>query len=82
MGTLRLPPTAIRTAARKADLEPFTVYQISHSFATWLRHAGADLADNQDLYGHTDPTTTRIYAAPTLAKRRDAIRRLRVVSDR
>ena len=35
---------AIRTAARKANLEPFTVYQIRHSFATWLRHAGADLA--------------------------------------
>ena len=43
---------AIRTAARKAKLEPFTVYQIRHSFATWLRHAGADLADIQDLYGH------------------------------
>ena len=72
---------AIRTAARKANLDPFTVYQIRHSFATWLRHAGADLADIQDLYGHTDPTTTRIYAAPTLAKQREAIRRLRVVSD-
>lgn len=72
---------AIRTAARKANLEPFTVYQIRHSFATWLRHAGADLADIQDLYGHTDPTTTRIYAAPTLAKQRDAIRRLRAVAE-
>ncbi len=72
---------AIRTAAQKANREPFTVYQIRHSFATWLRHAGADLADIQDLYGHTDPTTTRIYAAPTLAKQRDAIRRLRVVAD-
>ena len=72
---------AIRTAARKADLEPFTVYQIRHAFATWLRHAGADLADIQDLYGHTDSTTTRIYAAPTLAKQRDAIQRLRVVTD-
>ncbi len=70
---------AIRTAAQKANLEPFTVYQIRHSFATWLRHAGADLADIQDLYGHTDPTTTRIYAAPTLAKQRDAIRKLRAV---
>ena len=41
--------------------------------ATWLRHAGADFAEIQNLYGHTDPTTTRIYAAPTLAKQRDAI---------
>ena len=70
---------AIRAAARKANRDPFTVYQIRHSFATWLRHAGADLADIRDLYGHTDAETTRIYAAPTLAKQRDAIRRLRAV---
>ena len=67
-------------AARKAGLEPFTVYQNRHSFATWLRHAGAALADIQDLFGHTDPTTTRIHAAPTLAKQRDVIRRLRLVA--
>ena len=70
---------AIRVAARKANCDPFTVYQIRHSFATWLRHAGADLADIRDLYGHTDADTTRIYAAPTLAKQRNAIRRLRAV---
>ena len=70
---------AIQAAARKAGREPFTVYQIRHSFATWLRHAGADVADIQDLYGHTDPATTRIYAVPTLVKQRDAIQRLRVV---
>ena len=70
---------AIQAAARKAGRSPFTVYQIRHSFATWLRHAGADLADIQDLYGHADAATTRIYAPPTLAKQRDAIQRLRVV---
>ena len=67
---------AIAAAARRADRAPFTVYQIRHSFATWLRHAGADLADIRDLYGHTDAETTRIYAAPTLAKHRAAIERL------
>ena len=71
---------AIQAAARKAQRQPFTVYQIRHSFATSLRHAGADLADIQDLYGHADAATTRIYAAPTLAKQRDAIHRLRLVS--
>ena len=71
---------AIQAAARRARLEPFTVYQIRHSFATWLRHAGADLADIQDLYGHTNAATTRIYAAPTLTKQRDAIRRLQLVT--
>lgn len=70
---------AIHAAALKANREPFTVYQIRHSFATWLRHAGADLADIQDLYGHSSATTTRVYAAPTLLKQRDAIRRLQTV---
>ena len=70
---------AIRAAALKAHREPFTVYQIRHSFATWLRHIGADLADIQDLYGHSSATTTRVYAAPTLRKQRDAIRRLQTV---
>ena len=71
---------AIQSAARRARRGPFTVYQIRHSFATWLRHAGADLADIQDLYGHTNVATTRIYAAPALAKQREAIQRLRLVS--
>ena len=70
---------AIQAAALKAHREPFTVYQIRHSFATWLRHAGADLADIQDLYGHSSATTTRVYAAPTVIKQRDAIRRLQAV---
>ena len=70
---------AIQAAALRAHREPFTVYQIRHSFATWLRHAGADLADIQDLYGHSSATTTRVYAAPTLLKQRDAIRRLQAV---
>ena len=67
---------AIAAAAHRANRASFTVYQIRHSFATWLRHAGADLADIRDLYGHADAETTRIYAAPTLAKHRAAIERL------
>ena len=73
---------AIHAAAQKAQRHPFTVYQIRHSFATWLRHAGADLADIQDLYGHSTPATTRIYAVPTLVKQRDAIRRLQTTPAR
>ena len=72
---------AIRMAAELAGRESFTVYQIRHSFATWLRRTGADLADIQDLYGHTDAATTRIYAPPALAKHRAAIERLRVTPD-
>ena len=44
---------ALRAAARRAGRPPFTVYQIRHSFAAGLRRAGTDVADIQDLYGHT-----------------------------
>ena len=67
---------ALERAARKAGRPAFTVYQIRHSFATGLRRTGSDLADIQDLYGHTDPETTMIYAPPQLLKHAAAIERL------
>ena len=67
---------ALARAARKAGRPGFTVYQIRHSFATGLRRTGSDLADIQDLYGHTDPETTMIYAPPQLQKHAAAIERL------
>ena len=68
---------ALRAAARRAGRPPFTVYQIRHSFAAGLRRTGTDVADIQDLYGHTRPETTMIYAPPELAKHRAAMERLR-----
>ncbi len=68
---------ALRAAARRAGRPSFTVYQIRHSFAAGLRRAGTDVADIQDLYGHTRPETTMIYAPPELAKHRAAMERLR-----
>ena len=68
---------ALRGAARRAGRAPFTVYQIRHAFATGLRRTGSDVADIQDLYGHTDPETTMIYAPPQLEKHVEAIERLR-----
>ena len=70
---------AVLVAARKANSDPFTVYQIHNLFVMWLRHAGSELVDIRDRYGHTDAETTRIYAVSTLATQRDAIRRLRAV---
>ena len=67
----------IVAAAKRAGVEPFTVYAIRHAFAAGLRHTGSDAADIQDLYGHTDPATTKIYASPQLAKHAAAIERLR-----
>ena len=68
---------ALLHAARRSGRAPFTVYQIRHSFATGLRRTGSDVADIQDLYGHTRPETTMIYAPPQLAKHLAAIERLR-----
>ena len=67
---------ALARAARSAGRPPFTRYQIRHSFATGLRRMGSDLADIQDMYGHTDPETTMIYAPPQLQKHAAAIERL------
>ena len=67
---------ALARAARKAGRPGFTVYQIRHSFATGLRRTGSDVADIQDMYGHTDPETTMIYAPPQLQKHAAAIERL------
>ena len=67
---------ALRGAAQRAGRPAFTVYQIRHAFATGLRRTGSDVADIQDLYGHTDPETTMIYAPPQLLKHAAAIERL------
>ena len=58
----------LAAAARRAGRPPFTAYQIRHSFAARPRPAGTDVADIQDLYGHTRPETTMIYAPPELPK--------------
>ena len=70
---------ALDRAARLAGQPPFTVYAIRHAFAAGLRRTGADVADIQDLYGHTDPTTTMIYAPPQIEKHRTAIEKLRAL---
>lgn len=68
---------ALAAAARRAGRPAFTVYQIRHSFSAALRRTGADVADIQDIYGHTDPEITQMHAPPTLAKHLGAIERLR-----
>ena len=70
---------ALARAARHAQRPAFTVYAIRHSFAAGLRRTGTDVADIQDLYGHTNPRTTVIYAPPQLVKHQAAIARLRAL---
>ena len=72
----------IAKAAKAAGRKPFTTYRIRHSFAAGLRQSGADVADIQDLYGHTNPETTKIYAPAVLKKHQTAIERLRAAGRR
>ena len=55
----------------------FTTYQIRHSFAARLWRAGTDVADIQNLNGHTRPETTMINVPPELAKHLAALEPLR-----
>ena len=71
------PRSSVNRALARAGRPVFTTYQIRHSFAAGLRPAGTDVADIQDLYGHTRPETTMIYAPPEVEKHRAALERLR-----
>lgn len=63
-------------ACKRAGVEPFNPYCLRHSYASDLRRAGADLADIQELLGHTSPKTTQRYAAPSNEKLAALVRRL------
>jgi integrase len=67
---------ALAKAAAAAGVPRFTTYQIRHSFAMGLLESGTDVADIQDMYGHTNPRTTRIYAKASLEKKKKSIKNL------
>ena len=83
-GEWKTPPAnkALAKAAEMAGRKPFTTYQIRHSFACGLRQSGTDLADIQNLYGHTNPKMTEIYAPSQLEKHQEAIGRLRAADEK
>jgi integrase len=47
---------------RESGLEPFTLHDLRHTFASQLVMAGIDLPTVQKLMGHSNITTTMIYA--------------------
>jgi site-specific recombinase XerD len=53
---------AVRTAARRAGLEPIGAHRLRHTAATRLLSAGAPLAEIGQLLRHRKASTTAIYA--------------------
>ncbi len=49
-------------AVRDAGLEDFRFHDLRHTFASWARQSGADLADIKDALGHSSVAVTMRYA--------------------
>jgi integrase/recombinase XerD len=54
----------------------YTFHQLRHSFATYLRRAGGDLAIVQKGLGHSSPTTSMVYMDVLDDELADAVERL------
>ncbi|MEW6574638.1 MAG: tyrosine-type recombinase/integrase [Bacillota bacterium] len=64
---------------RMAGLDPavITPHKLRHSFATLLLEKGTDVFTIQELMGHADLASTRIYAHCSSKRLREAVERLR-----
>jgi integrase len=51
-----------RAAVKAAKLEDFRFHDLRHTFASWARQSGADIADVKDALGHSDISMTMRYA--------------------
>lgn len=51
-----------QAAVKKAELHDFRFHDLRHTFASWARMAGADIADICDALGHSSITVTMRYA--------------------
>jgi hypothetical protein len=63
-------------ACRDAGVEDFSLHDLRHSYASWLRMKGADLLDIKDLLGHSDLRLTAQYAHLSQAHLLEASARL------
>lgn len=51
-----------RAALKAAKLDDFRFHDLRHTFASWARQSGADIADVKDALGHSDISMTMRYA--------------------
>ena len=51
-----------RQAVKDADLADFRFHDLRHTFASWARQNGADIADVKEALGHSDISMTMRYA--------------------
>jgi integrase len=67
---------AFEQALKKAGISDFCWHDLRHTFATWLRQAGAPLEIVQRACGHADLQTTQRYAHVADHELQEALRRL------
>ena len=65
----------MKRLAREAGAEHFNPHRWRHSFASSRRLKNQTLSDVQDLMGHSDPETTRMYDGIPIDKLGDAFMR-------
>jgi integrase/recombinase XerD len=72
-GTARNMYRAIVNLARSVGLEGVHPHSLRHYFGTQLAERGVRLEVIQELMGHADPATTRVYVAVTGRSLREAV---------
>jgi integrase len=74
----------IRASFVRADIEDFKIHDLRHTCASRLVQAGLSLYEVANMLGHTDISTTQIYAhlerKDVSAKARDVLERLQVAN--
>lgn len=74
----------IRSAIKRAGIEDFKIHDLRHTWASRLVQAGLSLYEVANVLGHTDISTTQIYAhlerKDVSAKARDVLEKLQVAS--